>query len=279
MGDGASKDEDAGTAARGGVRGGPPVLVLFSEAGRRGTVIGSDHLGRGAGGTVPLVLGVFCVLFWVHPAVSAWLWLWGGGGAVLGAGVAPRGAPADRDLRGALSVAMTCGIALKNCVNFWRNVGDKITIGVDSALIIHAFVLAVHGSAALVAWAVPEPPAWVPWTALGVYLVFASLEVAADEQLGAFCRAKRVPGYTGPRVMTSGLWSLSRHPNFAANTFYYAWGVGLLSGTWYVPLAWFLVFVTFYHLQAIPGHELHMAATYGDEWDAYVKRTPRYILL
>ena len=252
-----------------------PVFVLFSAAGKRSTVLGTDHLGRGANGTRPWVLGVFFLLFWLQPVVSAWLWLWGGGGALLGD--AARAEPADRHVRGALSIAMTVGIAAKNCANFVRHIGGKVTVGVDSALIIHAFILSIHGSAALVAWTVPEPPGWVPWAALGVYLVFASVEVAADEQLGAFCRAKSKPGYAGPLVMTAGLWRLSRHPNFAANTFYYSWGLGLLSGTWIVPLAWNAVFVIFYHLQAIPGHEAHMAKKYGAEWTRYRENTPKYL--
>jgi protein-S-isoprenylcysteine O-methyltransferase Ste14 len=37
------------------------------------------------------------------------------------------------------------------------------------------------------------------------------------------------------------------------------------------------VFVIFYHLQAIPGHEAHMAKKYGAEWTRYRENTPKYL--
>ena len=63
----------------------------------------------------------------------------------------------------------------------------------------------------------------------------------------------------------------------AALTFYYSWGLILMSGTWWLSTIFTVVFVATYYLQAIPGHELHMAKKYGGEWEEYVKTTPKYI--
>ena len=50
-----------------------------------------------------------------------------------------------------------------------------------------------------------------------------------------------------------------------------------MSGTWWLSTIFTVVFVATYYLQAIPGHELHMAKKYGGEWEEYVKTTPKYI--
>lgn len=252
----------------------PPLWVFFQKAGKRPgfVVLGTDHIGRGTGGTSPAVLYAFCLGFCLQPVIAAWLWLWGGAADIIG-----KDAPDDHELRGAISVAMLAWIALKNSTNFLKNVGGRITIGIDSAIFVQVFIFSMQFSTALVAHSFSEPPEWVPYLALGIFMVFSPLEFLADEQLAAFCKAKQVPGYSGPKVMTKGLWSLTRHPNFVANTFYYSWGLILMSGTWWLSTIFTVVFVATYYLQAIPGHELHMAKKYGGEWEEYVKTTPKYI--
>jgi steroid 5-alpha reductase family enzyme len=58
---------------------------------------------------------------------------------------------------------------------------------------------------------------------LGLWLVGFSYETVADWQLARF---KREPSSSG-KVMRSGLWSLSRHPNYFGEAVLW-WGIGIL---------------------------------------------------
>ena len=80
-----------------------------------------------------------------------------------------------------------------------------------------------------------------------------ALEVVADAQLAAFVKRKREPGYNGPRVLTTGLWHMSRHPNFIGNTVYWSFGVALLGAQPWGPLAVLATFILFYYLQVRGG--------------------------
>ena len=76
--------------------------------------------------------------------------------------------------------------------------------------------------------------------------------------------------------MTSGLRGFSRHPNLIGFVMYWC-GCALISGAWYFCLGVVLAFVIFFAVQVIPALEFHMRTKYGQEWEAYVARTPVWI--
>ncbi|NDL68382.1 DUF1295 domain-containing protein [Anaerotalea alkaliphila] len=64
---------------------------------------------------------------------------------------------------------------------------------------------------------------FLDWVALGVFAVGFFFEVVGDAQLKAF---KRDPAHKG-RIMQTGLWAWTRHPNYFGESVLW-WGIGLL---------------------------------------------------
>ncbi len=78
----------------------------------------------------------------------------------------------------------------------------------------------------------PAMPGPIEFLGLGLWLFGFTFEAIADWQLARF---KKDPANRG-RVMSSGLWSLSRHPNYFGEAVVW-WGIGLIalpSGGWLV---------------------------------------------
>ena len=99
----------------------------------------------------------------------------------------------------------------------------------------------VFGLQALLAWVVslplvaavasPAPWGWLDSLGFGLAAVGVAIEVVADHQLARF---KARPDHRG-RVLASGLWRYSRHPNYFGE-FCVWWGFGLVAssaGTWW----------------------------------------------
>jgi len=88
--------------------------------------------------------------------------------------------------------------------------------------LFNLFFIVLYQNAILVLITLPALTAWQNPRPLGVWdaavaVLFLALlagETIADEQQWRFHRAKGAEGYSGPRFAQSGLWGVSRHPNF-----------------------------------------------------------------
>lgn len=117
-------------------------------------------------------------------------------------------------------------------------------------------------------------PAW-GWVGAAVWLAGLLFEAVADAQLLAF---QRDPGSRG-RVLDSGLWRLSRHPNYFGEALLW-WGYGLFAlavpgGVWtlYAPLAVTLLLLK---VSGVPLLEAGMESR-RPGYRAYVERTSPFL--
>ncbi|MGD9965953.1 MAG: DUF1295 domain-containing protein [Hyphomonadaceae bacterium] len=127
------------------------------------------------------------------------------------------------------------------------------------------------------AFSAPQPQSW--WFAgLGaaVWGTGFCLQTLADQQLAVF---KREPANRG-KLLDQGVWKLVRHPNYLGEAIMW-WGTfcfalahpwGLLALASPVFATWFLGYAS-----AAPFKEQHMARTRGAAWEAYCRRTPRFL--
>jgi steroid 5-alpha reductase family enzyme len=125
--------------------------------------------------------------------------------------------------------------------------------------------------AVLVAAHHPGPPG--PFDALGVIVALGAIvgEAISDAQLAAF---RADPGNRG-KVCDTGLWSLSRHPNY-----FFEWLTWLAypliaigSGWWWVTLgAPVLMFVLLRFVSGVPPLEAHMLRSRPAAFRAYQAR-------
>ena len=88
-------------------------------------------------------------------------------------------------------------------------------------------------------------------------------------------RANILPHRAATGLVTNGPFSLSRNPIYLGNTLLLG-GAGLAFGN-----AWFLIAaaiaVQLVTVLAIRREEAHLASRFGPAWDAYARRTPRWL--
>jgi steroid 5-alpha reductase family enzyme len=107
--------------------------------------------------------------------------------------------------------------------------------------------------------------------AVGIYLVGKVFHFGGDWQKRRF---KLTPGTQG-RVLDTGFWSLSRHPNYFGDFLIYV-SFAVIGGSpwgWIAPLANFAQ----YAFDAIPKSERWAAERYGAEWAAYKAKTRAFV--
>ncbi|MCB9053839.1 MAG: DUF1295 domain-containing protein [Lewinellaceae bacterium] len=118
---------------------------------------------------------------------------------------------------------------------------------------------------------VPEALLWYQWAGILLWLVGFLWEAVSDWQLQRF---KARPDNKG-KIMTEGLWRLSRHPNYFGEIVLW-WGIWLLllpCGSWYLSLAspvvltWLLTRVS-----GVPMLEKKYEGR--PDFEAYKKETP-----
>lgn len=109
--------------------------------------------------------------------------------------------------------------------------------------------------------------------ALALWLLGFFYQAVGDHQLNQF---KRDPANRG-KVMRSGLWRTTRHPNYFGEICMW-WGLFLLAlphpHGWIalvgpIHTTWFMAFGS-----ALPSNERHMRKTRGELWEAYVRDVP-----
>ena len=127
---------------------------------------------------------------------------------------------------------VSCVAAHYYLVFVHRQLSAKITMGLDTSFMVIFLICCIQGGACLLAWCLPLPPA-VFAVSIVLFVIGLSIEAISDEQLHAFVSRKTTPGYSGPRVMTTGLRGFSRHPNLIGFVMYWCkwphiWRVVLL---------------------------------------------------
>ena len=143
---------------------------------------------------------------------------------------------------------------------------------------LQALWVSMTAAAALAAITVADGLGGV-WAMLGVivWLIGFAIEVVADTQKRRF---RADPANAG-RLISTGLWSRSRHPNYFGEILLWS-GVALmavptLSGwRWVVLISPVFVWLLLTRVSGVPLLEARAAARFGDDpaYGAYVKHTP-----
>ena len=181
------------------------------------------------------------------------------------------------------------GWALRLALHLWRRVRDEAEDGRYRHLRAHwndrgaAFLLFFLGQAAVVLlFALPfaavaaNPVAgFSPWIAAGVavWLLAVGGEAVADRQLARFRADPRNRG----RTCDTGLWRVSRHPNYFFEWLHWFAYVFLSVGSPLHLLAWagpVLMYLFLRYLSGIPWTEAQALRTRGDDYRRYRERTP-----
>ncbi len=116
-------------------------------------------------------------------------------------------------------------------------------------------------------------PLWIQYLGMTIWLIGFFFEAVGDYQLTVFKKQKSSHG----KLMTTGLWSLTRHPNYFGEATLW-WGVALLgfglSGNWLVFVGPLTIDFLLLYVSGIPMLERknHGRA----DWRAYAKKTPAF---
>jgi steroid 5-alpha reductase family enzyme len=115
---------------------------------------------------------------------------------------------------------------------------------------------------------------------LGIVVAILGLliEAIADRQLDRFLKSPEGKG----KLMTSGLWEYSRHPNYFGESLFW-WGMWIVSVA-LVPSIWYLtivspVLITFLLLRVSGVPLLEARMKRHPDWDAYAKTTSVFVPL
>ncbi len=157
-----------------------------------------------------------------------------------------------------------------------RNAYFKIFLG--QALLQYIIALPI-----ILINAYPDNPVYgtpVLWVGVLIWLIGFYFQVVGDAQLRTFIHKPSNKG----RVMSSGLWRYTRHPNYFGESAMWT-GLGLIalsSTTW---VGWFAlispVVITFLLLfiSGVPLLEKQMEKSRGKEWQLYKKKTSKFFPL
>ncbi|RZM29749.1 MAG: DUF1295 domain-containing protein [Pedobacter sp.] len=128
----------------------------------------------------------------------------------------------------------------------------------------------------LIAFNQGEPPNWVEYTGIALWVIAVSGEAIADAQLAAF---KKDPKNKG-EVCDFGLWNYSRHPNyFFQSMMWIAYFLFALTATW----GWLaiispaIILYLLFNVTGIPATEEQSLRSKGDKYRAYQKTTSVFI--
>ena len=88
-------------------------------------------------------------------------------------------------------------------------------------------------------------------------------------------RANILPHRAATTLLTSGPFALSRNPIYLGNALMLAGAAPTFGNLWFLALA--PVVVALITVLAIRREERHLAARFGDAWDAYAETTPRWL--
>ncbi len=107
-----------------------------------------------------------------------------------------------------------------------------------------------------------------------IFLTGFYFEMMADAQVDRF----RKDPTNKDKLLTSGLWSISRHPNYFGEALIW-WGISLfavnVSGGWITLISPVLMTVILRYITGVPPMEKRMEGRPG--WDAYKNDTPVFV--
>jgi protein-S-isoprenylcysteine O-methyltransferase Ste14 len=134
--------------------------------------------------------------------------------------------------------------------------------------------------ALLLHWIMPSPWFEPPTSVLigilgsGLALMAIIIDMLVIQDMRR-ARTAILPTRGASRLLTTGLFALSRNPIYVANTLLVT-GIALwLGNLWMLMTCMWAAILT--HYLAIRREEDHLAARFGPEWDAYKARTARWL--
>jgi protein-S-isoprenylcysteine O-methyltransferase Ste14 len=105
-------------------------------------------------------------------------------------------------------------------------------------------------------------------------LFLAGCILVAGGALGRVWCSLYISGYKNGTLITSGAYSIMRNPLYFFSLIAVV-GVGLVTKTLLIPLAFFLIFILYYP-GLIKSEEKRLAAIHGAGFEEYVKNTPSF---
>jgi steroid 5-alpha reductase family enzyme len=121
-----------------------------------------------------------------------------------------------------------------------------------------------------------SPLYWLDFLGITIWTVGFLFEVIADSQLAKFIRDKKNKG----RLMTTGLWFYSRHPNYFGEALLW-WGIAIMAyagtGNLYVFFGPLLINFLLIFVSGVPLLEKKYQGR--KDWKAYTKKTSIFIPL
>ncbi len=116
-----------------------------------------------------------------------------------------------------------------------------------------------------------SPLNWVDALAVVTYIIGSIIHYGADWQKIQF---KLNPQNRG-RLLTTGFWRLSRHPNYFGDFLIYV-AFAIIGRHW---LGWISPLFNWaqYWFDAIPKNEAWAAERYGEQWHRYCQTTPKFV--
>ena len=120
----------------------------------------------------------------------------------------------------------------------------------------------------------PKPAGIATWVGMGIFAVGFFFEAVADAQLAAF---KRDPSNKG-KILQSGLWKASRHPNYFGESMVWL-GLAIMSlaypWEWLALISPVVITVLLLFVSGVPIQEKGKAER--PEWREYASKTPRFV--
>ncbi len=156
--------------------------------------------------------------------------------------------------------------------------GKSAPVRMYGMLMVQAFAAAILALAITVAAHASDGPVQpVDMAAVALFAVAWIGETLADAQMRAF---RADPGNKG-KIMQSGLWAWSRHPNYFFEWLSWcAFAVGAFAGS---PLAIVaalpapvLMFHLLHNVSGVPMLEKYLRSTRGSEFDSYTRRVAKF---
>lgn len=140
----------------------------------------------------------------------------------------------------------------------------------------------------LLAWLISAPVQvaalhdvrWWPvvWVGVAVWAVGLYFEVVGDAQLAAY---KAQPRESRPRILDTGLWAWSRHPNYFGDAcvWWGLWVAGALSlGLWQgLATVWAPAAMTYFVRNVSGAKLLERTMSQRPGWDEYAARVPLFV--
>jgi steroid 5-alpha reductase family enzyme len=124
-----------------------------------------------------------------------------------------------------------------------------------------------------------EKFSWLTYIGIGVWTLGFLFELISDRQLSRFITKKKEQK-TEERFLKTGLWSLSRHPNYFGEVLLW-WGIWLICISTSDPTSLLTVIgpitITYFITQVSGVPILEKKYEGNEEWEEYKERVPKFI--